>query len=180
MDRFSQCLGSFGPVSTASAVVTEQASAAAGFVTAATASWPSQIFDASLLLLGLALLIFGYKMVRPLNFAAGAYFGGSVALLLLNIFAPTLTYCAAIVGAGVACGVLVGLLCAMKRGSVLAVLGLVAGEIVGDVVYKTLLLPLGAPEFAAFFSIGFFAVLVRAPHTLRDVSTARQVCARAG
>ena len=54
------------------------------------------------------------------------------------------------------------MLCALSRGSVLAVLGLVAGEIVGDVVYKSFLMPFGAPEYAAFFCIGFFAVLAKA------------------
>jgi len=159
VDRFSTCVSSFGPVTAVSGVVTEKTGVVTGLVTSVTSSWPTQVFSAGIVVLGVMLMLYGFKMVRPVNFAAGAYAGSTTSLLLLNIFAPTLTNCGAIVGVGVACGLLVGLLCALKRGSVLAVLGLVAGEIIGDVVYKTFLLPLRVPEYGAFFCIGFFAVL---------------------
>ena len=161
VDRFSACLASYGPLTSATATVTDKAGIALSFVTDVASSWPAQVWTAGLVVVGLALLFYGFKMVRPVNFVAGAYCGGTLSLLALNIFVPALSSCGAIVGVGVACGLVLGLLCAMKRGSVLAVIGLVAGEIVGDVAYKTILLPLGAPEYAAFFCIGFFAVLVR-------------------
>jgi len=160
VDRFSQCIASLGPVSTASSIVNEKARVVAGVVTSVVAEWPAQIFSGLLLALGLVLLVCGYKLVRPLNFVAGSYLGATLSLLLLNIFAPTLESCPAIVAVALASGLLLGVLCALKRSSVLAVLGLVAGEIAGDVVYKSFLMPLGAPEYAAFFCIGFFAVLL--------------------
>jgi len=129
-------------------------------VYSAAESWPSQIMSVVFLVLGVVLLLFGYKLVRPVNFLAGGYLGGTLSLLLLTIFAPTLANCGAIVGVATASGLLLAVLCSLKRETVLVVLGLVAGEIVGDVAYKTFLLPLGAPEYVAFFCIGFFAVLL--------------------
>jgi len=160
LDTFSACVTSAPPVTAASAAVGDKALAAVAFVVDAAGAWPAQVFSAGLLLLGAALMLFGYKMVRPVNFAAGAYLGGTLSLLLLNIFQPSLDSCGVIVGIGAACGLLLGTLCALKRSSVLTVLGLVAGEILGDVVYKSFLAPSGAPEYAAFFCIGFAAVLL--------------------
>ena len=100
-----------------------------------------------------------YKLVRPVNFAAGAYLGWTSSLLLLTIFAPTLSSCPAILAVGTCSAVLVGLLCAMNRASVMAVLGVVAGEMLGDVFFKTFLASI-APEYIAFGCIGFFAVLL--------------------
>ena len=161
VDGFGTCVASIStPIASVTTVVTDQTTAATSFITTAAASWPSQVFSVGMLLAGALLLLYGYKMVRPVNFVAGCYLGGTLSLLLLNIFAPTLTSCAAIVATGAASGLLLGFLCALKRASMLTLLGLVAGEILGDVAYKTFLLPLGAPEYAAFFCIGFFAVLL--------------------
>ena len=60
-------------------------SVAAGAVLGAASSFPSQVFSAGLVLLGGALLLYGYKLVRPVNFAAGAYLGGTLSLLLLKL-----------------------------------------------------------------------------------------------
>jgi len=84
-----------------------------------------------------------------------------MSLLLLKIFAPALTGCAVIVPVATVCGLTVGVLCALKREAVLVVLGLVAGEIVGDIFYKFLLSSI-TPEYVVFGCIGFFAVLMAA------------------
>ena len=110
------------------------------------------------LLVGVALLVFGYKLLRPVNFFAGTYLGGTFALLMLNIFAPAFASCPIIVVATSASGLLLGVLCALKRTSLLVVLGLVVGEIIGDLFYKTILARV-APEYVAFGCIGFFSVL---------------------
>ena len=54
---------------------------------------------------------------------------------------------------------LLGVLCGMKRSSMLVVLGVILGEIVGDNFYK-LFLAAYVPEYIAFGCIGFFSVLL--------------------
>jgi len=158
-DRYTSCISSYEIVTQATSVVSTQAGAATGLVTQFVGSLPQQVMSGAALVVGLVLMVYGYKLVRPVNFAAGAYLGWTASLLLLTIFAPALNSCPAILAVGTCSGLLVGLLCAMKRASVLAVLGVVAGEMVGDVFFKTFLASV-APEYVAFGCIGFFAVLL--------------------
>ena len=154
IDRFSQCFVSFELLKTTSDFSTPVTVA----IASTAASAPAQLMSGAALLVGVALLVFGYKLLRPVNFFAGTYLGGTFALLMLNIFAPALASCPIIVMATSASGLLLGVLCALKRTSVLVVLGLVVGEIIGDLFYKTMLARL-APEYVAFGCIGFFSVL---------------------
>mmetsp|Transcript_49963 Transcript_49963/g.99488 ORF Transcript_49963/g.99488 Transcript_49963/m.99488 type:complete len:291 (-) Transcript_49963:388-1260(-) len=159
IDRYSTCIASFAPLQSASETVRSASSSYVSPIMEASTSLPEQILSLATLALGAALWALGYKLVRPVNFIAGAYFGSTMSLLLLKIFAPTLTSCSLIVAVGTVSGLIVGVLCALKRAAVLIVLGLVAGEIVGDLVYKSLLSSV-APEYVAFGCIGFFAVLM--------------------
>ena len=152
--EYQVCLTTYG-VSTA----VDKATDVFGLAASATQSLPAQALSAVTLLLGLALCFYGYALVRPANLAIGAYLGGTVALMLLNIFAPTLSSCVVTVAFASAAGLITGLLCAAKRPSVMAMLGLVIGEIVGDLFYKTFLAAV-APEYVAFGCIGFFSVLL--------------------
>lgn len=158
-ERYTSCISSYEIVTQASSAVSSQAGAASGAVVQFAGSLPTQVFSFLTLAAGLVLMIYGYKLVRPVNFAAGAYLGWTSSLLLLTIFAPTLSSCPAILAVGTCSAVLVGLLCAMNRASVMAVLGVVAGEMLGDVFFKTFLASI-APEYIAFGCIGFFAVLL--------------------
>ena len=154
IDRFSQCFVSFELLKTTSDFSTPVTVA----IASTAASAPAQLMSGAAFLVGVALLVFGYKLLRPVNFFAGTYLGGTFALLMLNIFAPAFASCPIIVVATSASGLLLGVLCALKRTSVLVVLGLVVGEIIGDLFYKTMLARL-APEYVAFGCIGFFSVL---------------------
>lgn len=159
VDRYTTCFGDFDPLQHVAATVGSTSSPYVSMVMAASASLPSQVMSVVSLVLGGALWVFGYKLVRPVNFCAGAYLGSTLSLLLLKILAPTLTSCAVIVPVGTASGLLLGVLCALKRSAVLVVLGIVTGEIIGDLFYKTFLSAV-APEYIAFGCIGFFSVLV--------------------
>lgn len=154
IDRFSQCFVSFELLKTTSDFSTPVTVA----IASTAASAPAQLMSGAALLVGVALLVFGYKLLRPVNFFAGTYLGGTFALLMLNIFAPAFASCPIIVVATSASGLLLGVLCALKRTSLLVVLGLVVGEIIGDLFYKTILARV-APEYVAFGCIGFFSVL---------------------
>ena len=76
---------------------------------------PAQVGNAGVLLLGLIILFYAYKLVRPLNFVAGAWLGVTFSLILMTIFAPYVTACVPIVVVGTACGLLLGVLAAMSR-----------------------------------------------------------------
>ena len=160
-DRYTSCLTSYELVNTAASAVGGSAGAASTYAVQAVTSLPQQVLGGGTLLVGLVLMVYGYKLVRPVNFAAGSYLGWTASMILLTILAPTLTACPIIIAAGTASALLVGLLCAMHRTSVLAVLGIVAGEMLGDVFFKTFLASV-APEYVAFGCIGFFAVLLAA------------------
>ena len=121
-------------------------------------SAPSQIVSALMLAAGVALLVWGYKLLRPVNFVTGAYLGGTISLLVLNIFTPALSNCPLIVACVCVAALFVGIVCACKRASMLVVLGITVGEIAGDLFFKTFLAAL-APDYVAFGCIGFFAVL---------------------
>ena len=157
-DKYTQCIVNFELLQTVTGVVSQYSEPATATISATAASLPAQVLSASSLALGVVVLVWGYKLLRPINFLAGAYLGGTVALLLLSIFAPALASCPAIVLVATVCGLLLGVICAYKRASVIVVLGLVVGEIVGDIFYKTFLASF-APEYVAFGCIGFFAVL---------------------
>jgi len=104
-------------------------------------------------------MLYGFRLVRPVNFVAGAYLGGTSSLILLQIFAPAFPNCYAIVAGATVCALVLGMVCYKKRTSVLVVLGIVLGEIVGDNFYKLFLASV-FPEYVAFGCIGFFAVLL--------------------
>lgn len=158
-DKYTQCIVNYELLQTVSGTVTEFTSPATSTIMSTAASLPAQVLSTTMLLVGVALLVWGFRLLRPVNLLAGAYLGGTVALLMLNIFAGGLDSCPAIVSIATASGLLLGVLCALKRSSVLVVLGLVAGEIVGDLFYKTFLAAV-SPEYVAFGCIGFFAVLL--------------------
>jgi len=153
--KYTSCITGFGPVS----IVASQTATTVDAAVAAASSAPSQVFGVLQILVGAAMLVYGYKLVRPINFVAGAYLGATLSLLLLNIFAPALANCPAIVAIGTLCGLGLGVLCALKRESAMLVLGLVSGEIVGDLFFKIFLAGV-VPEYVAFGCIGFFAVLL--------------------
>jgi len=157
-DKYSQCIINFELLQTVSGVVGQLADPVTSTLTGVAASLPAQVLSATSLALGIGLLAYGYKLLRPLNFIAGAYLGGTATMLLLSIFAPLLTNCLIIVPAATAVGLGLGITCALKRTSVIVVLALVVGEIIGDIFYKTFLAAV-APEYVAFGCIGFFAVL---------------------
>jgi len=154
VDKLTQCIVRFELLQTVASTVADAASP----IVSLQASLPAQIMSLAALITGIALLTYGYKLLRPVNFVAGAYFGGTTALMMLNIFVPALSSCLIIVLAASVSGLLLGVLCSLKRVSVLVVLGLVVGEIIGDLFYKTFLAAV-APEYIAFGCIGFFAVL---------------------
>jgi len=161
IDRYTTCIVGFEPLQSASETVRTTSSPYVSTIVEASTTLPEQVLSAGALVLGTSLWVFGYKLVRPVNFCAGAYFGSTLALLLMKIFLPAVASCGIIVSVGTASGLIVGVLCALKRAAVLVVLGLVAGEIVGDLVYKSVLSQV-APEYVAFGCIGFFSVLIGA------------------
>ena len=112
--------------------------------------------------LGALLLSVGFMLIRPINFAVGCYLGGSITLLLITLFAPVTTGCGIIVWFPVFAALGVGGLCAWKRGSMFAIIGLIIGEIAGRLVYNLTMRPLGLPEYLAFSCISFFSVVVLA------------------
>jgi len=123
-------------------------------------SWHPSVFSLLTMIGGLVLLTVGFMLVRPINFFVGAYIGGSISLLLLTLFAPATTTCLTIVGVPGGFALVIGALCAWKRGSMFALIGLVIGEIVGRLFYNLTLKQIGAPEYLAFSCIGFFAVVI--------------------
>jgi len=157
--KYSTCISSYEVMATASNVITTQAGSISAVAAQQIGSVPEQVISGLTLVVGIILMFLGYKLVRPVNFAAGAYLGYTASLILITIFLPSLSSCPAILATGTVSGLLVGLLCAMKRASVLAVLGVVAGEMIGDLFYKTFLAQI-LPEYVAFGCIGFFAVLL--------------------
>ena len=122
--------------------------------------FPAWLVTLGYLLLALTLCFAGYVLVRPINFACGAYLGGSIALLVLKAVIKVQATCLTIVGIPTLAGLLLGSLAAWKRGSLFAVLGLIMGEVAGRYFYNSLLRPLGVPEQLAYTCIGFFAVVL--------------------
>lgn len=159
VDKYAACFNSYAVLSTAYTTVSGTVGGAYGTALGATTSWPSQVMGALMLAAGVALMLYGYKLVRPVNFAAGAYLGFTGSLILLQIFASAIDSCYVTMGVASVCALLLGLACALKRSSVLVVLGIVLGEIVGDNFYK-LFLAAYLPEYVAFGCIGFFATLL--------------------
>ena len=109
-DKYTTCISSYEIVTTATSAVSTQAGAATGLVTQFVGSLPQQVMSGLTLAVGLVLMVYGYKLVRPVNFAAGAYLGWTASLILLTIFAPTLASCPAVLAVGTCSGLLVGLL----------------------------------------------------------------------
>jgi len=105
-------------------------------------------------------LFFGFMLVRPINFAFGAYLSGSIALLLLKALVKTHATCTIIFWIPVLVAMVFGSLAAWKRGSIFGLLGLIAGEVAGRYFYNILLRPFAAPEQLAYTCIGFFAVVM--------------------
>lgn len=71
--------------------------------------------------------------------------------------------CVALLAVVSGSALLTGILCVLKRKSMYALIGLVAGEIVGKFVYHLVLENSGYGTNTLYVSIGFFAVLVRLP-----------------
>jgi len=158
IDTYTQCVAGFELLQTVTSTVGGLSVPVTSAITGVTASLPAMVMSATMLGVGVALLAFGFKLLRPVNLIAGSYLGGTVALLFLSIFAPDLSDCPIIVAAATTSGLLLGVLCALKRASVLVVLGIIVGEIAGDLFYKTFLASV-APDYVAFGCIGFFATL---------------------
>lgn len=66
---------------------------------------------------------------------------------------------------------LVAMVCVVKRKSMYVLLGLIAGEIIGKFVYQLALERSGYGTNTLYVSIGFFAVVVRAPPTRQPART---------
>ena len=161
-EKFSTCLTTFGAVSEVIELASDTGQASVAYAAEAMQSFPAQVINGLQLAVGLALCFYGFKLVRPANFFAGAFLGSSASLILLTIFAPSLTMCLPLVSITLGAGLLVGALCALSRTSMMIVLGLVVGEICGDLFYKAVLAGVGLPAYMAYASIGFFAVLLAA------------------
>lgn len=159
-ERFSTCLTTFGAVSEAIESTKDLTVEGIHKGRDTFLSFPAMVLNSTQLLIGVALCFYGFKLVRPVNFVAGAFLGSTTSLILLSIFAPALDACPPVVGIALASGLVLGLLCAAARTSMMVVLGLVAGEICGDLFYKTVLAGAGLPPFMAYASIGFWAVLL--------------------
>ena len=157
-DKYTQCVVNFQLLQAISGPVGELTAPVTKTIVSTAQSLPAQIMSAAAVLVGVLLLVYGYRLVRPVNFVAGAYLGSVGSLVLLNIFAPALASCPAIVSVATTCGLALGAACSLKREAVLVVLGVVAGDIIGDLFYKTFLAT-AFPEYVAFGCIGFFAVL---------------------
>jgi len=158
--KFANCALTFDWIKMATKQVIGEEELLEASLASSITSWHPSIFTLLTMLLGVVLLLVGFMFVRPVNFGVGAYIGGSVSLLLLTLFAPATTGCATIVGVPVLIALLLGGICAWKRGSMFAVIGLVAGEVIGRLFFNLTLKGLGAPEYLAFSCIGFFAVVV--------------------
>ena len=158
-DKYTQCVVNFQLLQAISGPVGELTAPVTKTIVSTAQSLPAQIMSAAAVLVGVLLLVYGYRLVRPVNFVAGAYLGSVGSLVLLNIFAPALASCPAIVSVATTCGLALGAACSLKREAVLVVLGVVAGDIIGDLFYKTFLAT-AFPEYVAFGCIGFFAVLL--------------------
>lgn len=158
-DKYTQCIVNFGLLQKVSSTVGDYSGPVTTAIVQFSQSLPAQVFSFFSIVVGVLLFIWGYKLVRPVNFVAGAYLGGVVSLVLLNIFAPALANCPVIFTTASACGLLLGVLCALRREAMMVVLGVVAGDIFGDIFYKVFLAGV-FPEYVAFGCIGFFAVLL--------------------
>lgn len=159
VDKYSACFNSYAALATAYTTVAGPVGDAYRKTVAFSTSWPEMVMSGVMLVVGAVLMLYGYKLVRPVNLAAGAYLGFTGSLILLQIFATSIDSCYVTMGVATGCAVLLGVACAAKRSSVLVVLGIVLGEIVGDNFYK-LFLAAYLPEYVAFGCIGFFAVLL--------------------
>lgn len=131
------------------------------------ASLPALAFRGILLTSGLTLTLFGFALIRPVNFTFGAYLGGVVALSLLGQFTHD-PGCVMTVGVTLGGALLLGALFALLRKSMYAVLGAVLGNGAGSFAFAALLgsgdeawLPLGpeARQDARYFVMGFCSVL---------------------
>jgi len=157
--RYATCGMTFGPINAlVTAVMGEEEDLSVALANAAN-TWPMPLTRTILLLIGVSMALYGFALVRPFNFAAGAYLGGTLTLLLLGVVAPPSTTCWVIVVLPLLAAIAAGVVCASKRSSLFAVFGLVAGEVIGRVFYNLLLAPVGLPELLAYSCIGFFAVL---------------------
>jgi len=150
----------FEPFVNVTTAVSAQTEAVQSVVVPSLASWPPQVFFALAILTGALLLLAGFALIRPINFCVGCYIGGSLAILALTLFAPPDTECGIIIGVPLVSALLAGALFAWKRGSMFAVMGLIAGELVGRVFFHVTLARLHAPEYIAFACVGFFAVVL--------------------
>jgi len=157
--KFARCALTYDFVSVVTyAIIGEEEELQASLV-ASMASWPPQLFGMLWLLVGAALLFVGFALIRPINFVTGTYISSSIVILLLTLFAPSTTTCGTIVWMPVVVGLSFGALCAWKRGSMFAVIGLIVGEIVGRLFYNLTLGAWGAPDYLAYSCIGFFSVV---------------------
>jgi hypothetical protein len=128
----------------------------------ATQSVPAQAFSIAGFIAAMLLLFLGIYLVRAVNFICGFYVGSSLAMFLLDLFAmgtPLMDECAVLLAIVSGSALLVGIICLMKRRSMYALIGLVAGEIVGKFVYHLVLENSGYGTNTLYVSIGFFAVV---------------------
>jgi hypothetical protein len=158
--KFDQCAMTFAPIASTTSTVVGEEQMLSDWFTVNQSSIPPQFFLFVHMLFGATLLFFGFMLVRPINFAFGAYLSGSIALLLLKALVKTHATCTIIFWIPVLVAMVFGSLAAWKRGSIFGLLGLIAGEVAGRYFYNILLRPFAAPEQLAYTCIGFFAVVV--------------------
>ena len=109
--QYTQCVTGIGLVTQ----ITGIASGVATPVVDGYKTLTAQVINSALLVEGVTLLTLGYKLIRPVNFVAGAYLGGTVSMLLLKIFLPAVANCLATITLVSASGLLLGVLCMAKR-----------------------------------------------------------------
>jgi len=158
--QFTECAMAIDPVALATTMLIGKEEAMRTSLVARSRTWTHEVMDGVHIFFGLVLLFASFSFVRPINFCAGRYLGGSFSLLVLTLFAPVPTPCMIVFGMPTFFALLVGTAFVYRRGSLFAMFGLVVGEIVGRLVYDLLLGPLGAPDFLAYSCIGFFSVVL--------------------
>jgi len=117
------------------------------------------------LVASLLVLLFGFALVRPVNFVFGTYLGGVVMLSLLGQFARDADSCLLTVGVTAAGALGFGAVFALFRKSMYAVLGAIFGNAVGNVALAAALSSSGwsldpaLQQDVRYFFMGFCTVL---------------------
>ena len=134
--KFDQCAMTYNFVASGTSAVVGEEQMMSDWFNGHKSNFPPQLFTFLHMLFGVALLFVGFMLVRPINFAFGAYLSGSIMLLLLKALVKTGATCDVIFGLPVVTALLFGSLAAWKRGSMFGLLGLITGEVAGRYALK--------------------------------------------